>query len=129
MSAFGAELKRLREASGLSQSKLAERAGFDHSYVSRLETGARKPSREAVEQLAWRLDATDLERDRLRAAAGFLTVDPLSRLASEPEVSGVLRLLGDETVSIQYREDVRAVLRALVRLSDERLTPDQATYP
>ena len=38
---FGPVLKRFREARRVSQSKLAERAGFDHSYVSRLESGAR----------------------------------------------------------------------------------------
>ena len=49
---FGVTLKRFREARRVSQSKLAERAGFDHSYVSRLESSARTPTRDAVEQLA-----------------------------------------------------------------------------
>ena len=40
---FGSLLKTLRERHGVSQSKLAERADFDHSYVSRLESGARMP--------------------------------------------------------------------------------------
>ena len=32
---FGGLLKAMREARRISQSKLAERADFDHSYVSR----------------------------------------------------------------------------------------------
>lgn len=73
---FGSTLKQLREPRRISQSKLAERAGFDHSYVSRLESGARKPAREAVEQLADALEATLAERDQLLTSAGFAgTVD------------------------------------------------------
>ena len=49
---FGGLLKAMREARRISQSKLAERADFDHSYVSRLESGARMPTRDAVERLA-----------------------------------------------------------------------------
>ncbi|MFM8595041.1 MAG: helix-turn-helix domain-containing protein [Chloroflexota bacterium] len=49
---FGMQLKSLREARRVSQSKLAERAEFDHSYVSRLESGARMPTRDAVERLS-----------------------------------------------------------------------------
>lgn len=68
---FGAILKQLREPRRISQSKLALAAGFDHSYVSRLESGARKPAREAVDQLADALNATPAERDQLLTSAGF----------------------------------------------------------
>ena len=68
---FGAILKQLREPRRISQSKLALAAGFDHSYVSRLESGARKPAREAVEQLADALKVTPAERDQLLVSAGF----------------------------------------------------------
>jgi ribosome-binding protein aMBF1 (putative translation factor) len=36
---FGTLLKSLREKRGVSQSKLAEKAEFDHRHVSRLEAG------------------------------------------------------------------------------------------
>jgi transcriptional regulator with XRE-family HTH domain len=36
---FGWWLARLRNRRSLSQTQLAVRAGFDHSYVSRLESG------------------------------------------------------------------------------------------
>lgn len=39
---FGAHLRALRQARGMSQRELAERVGIDHTYLSKLETGARE---------------------------------------------------------------------------------------
>ena len=111
--AFGATLKRLREARSVSQSKLAERAGFDHSYVSRLESGARTPTREAVQQLSRALQLDRLEQDGLLAAAGFLPRDVSSLLSSEPEITEVLGLLQNSQVPEAYRDSMRQVLRLL----------------
>ena len=72
---FGVLLKGLREGRRVSQSKLAERAEFDHSYVSRLESGARMPTREAAGRLGRALDLGQGEEDALLAAAGFLPRD------------------------------------------------------
>lgn len=71
MSAFAPTLKAMREGRGLSQSKLAKRAEVSHSYVSRLESGERNPTREAVDRLAAALRLDDEERDDLMLAAGF----------------------------------------------------------
>lgn len=110
---FGTLLFRLRAAvpGQLSQSKLAEKAGFDHSYVSRLESGARMPTREAVDRLAEHLG--DGTHDQLLTAAGFLPVDVSSLLSSEPVVGDVLDLLQDEGVPTEYRENLRQVLELL----------------
>jgi transcriptional regulator with XRE-family HTH domain len=112
---FGNLLKSLREKAGVSQSKLAERAGFDHSYVSRLESGARMPTREAVDRLgeAMQLDASAL--DMLRAAAGFLPRDVSSLLSAEPALGQVLEMLQDESVPSEYRESMRSMLRVMVQ--------------
>lgn len=40
---FGRELRRLREQAGLTQVQLATRLGYNHTYVSKLESGARVP--------------------------------------------------------------------------------------
>jgi transcriptional regulator with XRE-family HTH domain len=74
---FGRRLKviRLGRRPLLSQSTLAERAGFDHSHVSRLESGARLPTREAVIEIAKALGCTDQERDTLLHAAGYSAAD------------------------------------------------------
>lgn len=43
MDRFGRELRRLRERAGLTQVQLAARLGYNHTYVSKLESGARAP--------------------------------------------------------------------------------------
>ncbi|WP_158102935.1 helix-turn-helix domain-containing protein [Lentzea kentuckyensis] len=40
---FGQELRRLREQAGLTQVQLAARLGYHHTYVSKIESGAREP--------------------------------------------------------------------------------------
>lgn len=114
-SEFGVLLKRCREARHVSQSKLAERASFDHSYVSRLESGARTPTRDAVDRLGEALNLNQVERDALLAAAGFLPRDVTSLLASEPVVGEVLDLLQDESVPMEARENFRQVLKLLAQ--------------
>ena len=63
---FGAYLKHVRMAKDISQSELSRRAGLDHSYVSRLESGNRDPSRDVVDDIA---DVLKLDRDTLRRIA------------------------------------------------------------
>jgi transcriptional regulator with XRE-family HTH domain len=110
---FGTRLKQLREEHRVSQSKLAERAGFDHSYVSRLESGARTPTREAVTQLGAALKLDGSAQDSLLAAAGFLPKEVSSLLSAEPEISEVLHLLHNEAVPTEVRDILRAQLRLL----------------
>jgi transcriptional regulator with XRE-family HTH domain len=110
---FGGLLKTMREGRRVSQSKLAERADFDHSYVSRLESGARMPTRDAVERLATALSLSQTEEDGLLAAAGFLPSDVSSLLSDEPVLGEVLDLLQNDAVPMEYRENIRQVLRLL----------------
>lgn len=110
---FGSTLKKFREARRVSQSKLAERAGFDHSYVSRLESGARTPTRDAVEQLARAMELEQVNRDELLASAGFLPGAVSSLLSGEPEITEVLGLLQNNQVPEAYRDSMRQVLRLL----------------
>lgn len=110
---FGKVLKGFRENRRVSQSKLAERAGFDHSYVSRLESGARTPTRDAVEQLSQALELDRIQQDELLAAAGFLPREVSSLLAGEPEITEVLGLLQNDEVPEAYRDSMRQVLRLL----------------
>lgn len=112
---FGTLLKSLREKRGVSQSKLAERAEFDHSYVSRLESGARMPTREAVDRLGEALALDQPQLDALLAAAGFLPRDVTSLLSSEPVIGEVLDLLQDETFPTEYRDNIRQVLQLIAQ--------------
>jgi transcriptional regulator with XRE-family HTH domain len=110
---FGSTLKRFRETRRVSQSKLAERAGFDHSYVSRLESGARTPTRDAVQQLSLALELEGVQHDELLASAGFLPREVSSLLSGEPEITEVLGLLQNAQMPEAYRDSMRQVLRLI----------------
>ena len=49
---LGANLKRLRNATGISQENFATDAGLTRTYVSDLERGARNPTIRVVDKLA-----------------------------------------------------------------------------
>lgn len=117
---FGRALKHIREARNLSQSKLAERANFDHSYVSRLESGARSPTRDAVEAIVAAMGLQSDDHDRLLAAAGFLPKDVTTLLEDEPQAAEIVHLLGNDQVPESIRNSVRSQLveiAYLVRLT------------
>ncbi|SDJ03580.1 Helix-turn-helix domain-containing protein [Lentzea albidocapillata subsp. violacea] len=61
---FGQELRRLREQAGLTQVQLAARLGYHHSYVSKIESGAREP----------RIAFADKADDLLAAGGSLLAV-------------------------------------------------------
>ncbi|MBV9322155.1 MAG: helix-turn-helix domain-containing protein [Chloroflexi bacterium] len=69
--AFGAALRSMRLAAGLSQGALAERAGLGEKAVGALERGDRASPRLAtLGLLADALGASQAERDRLAACRG-----------------------------------------------------------
>lgn len=53
---FARNLKAQREARGLSQEALADRAGLDRTYVSSCERGQRNATLSTIEKLAAALD-------------------------------------------------------------------------
>lgn len=89
---FGDLLQAERKHQRISQSKLADLAGFDHSFVSRLESGTRVPSRDAVMRLvaALRLPLEGNSAQALIRSAGFVTEDDGN--AIYPEYTVVTRL-------------------------------------
>ncbi len=60
-SRVGANVKRLREAKGLSQEELAFDAEMHRTYVSGIERGKRNPTVTVIERLALALGATSSE--------------------------------------------------------------------
>jgi predicted ATPase/DNA-binding CsgD family transcriptional regulator/DNA-binding XRE family transcriptional regulator len=67
---FGARLRRLREAAGLTQEALAERAGLSPNAIGALERGGRRhPHPGTVHALAQALGLSQEERAALLAAA------------------------------------------------------------
>ena len=66
--------KELRTRSGLSQARLSLKAGYDHSYVSRIESGSRRPTPEALEAfiVAMGIEGED-EAYKLMHSYGYVT--------------------------------------------------------
>jgi len=56
---FGRRLKALREARGVSQAALAERAGLTREYVNKLEAGKYDPTLGTLGRLAKALGVTE----------------------------------------------------------------------
>jgi transcriptional regulator with XRE-family HTH domain len=113
MSAFAAVLKTYRTACRTSMSQLAIEAGFDHSYISRLESGHRAPTREAVNRIATALGLDAPARDHLLASAGYLPKRTAHVFTGEPVLAELLDLLQDDTIPADSRANVRAMLRLL----------------
>ncbi len=112
---FAQVLAELRTMRGLSQSRLAHEAGFDHSYISRLEAGKREPSRDTVLALAEVLTLRPVELDRLLIAAGFRPTDDSSLFADEPALAEAVRLLRDPRLPEPLRANIREVITLLVK--------------
>lgn len=50
--AFGEELQKAREKSGLTQEKLGFESGYHRTYISQLERGQKSPTLKAVAKIA-----------------------------------------------------------------------------
>lgn len=57
---FGRRLKALRELRDFSQAELGDKLGKSAQYVSRIETGDRKPAMDQVKKMAAALDVSVL---------------------------------------------------------------------
>jgi transcriptional regulator with XRE-family HTH domain len=76
MTLFAEKLRHLREAAGLTQTQLAEKAGMHRQGIAKLERGEREPTWATVQALA---DALGVSCDVLRT-----TPPPASEAAREP---------------------------------------------
>jgi transcriptional regulator with XRE-family HTH domain len=72
MHPFGVLLRFYRAGQGLSQSELARKAGLNHSAISRLESGNRRPKRETIESLVKALKLGPEEAKELFEKAGYV---------------------------------------------------------
>jgi transcriptional regulator with XRE-family HTH domain len=104
----GTIIKELRESRSLSQSKLAERCDFDHSYISRLESGVRNPTRDALERISIHLGLVPKEDRRLMNAGGFLALSD----AEHDEFDDLRELLDNPLIRPDVRDAMRTILGA-----------------
>lgn len=76
-SALGRWLKGLREDCSLSLREVAQRAGVDHAYVYRLETGTKEaPSSGVIEKLIIALKPCTRDAEILRLLSELPNIDP-----------------------------------------------------
>ena len=114
---FRGLLKRHREARRWSQERLAAEAEMDHSLVSRLESGQRAPTREAIDKLGRGLQLRPEEKDRLLIAAGYFPEHAENAVVDEPAVRRLYLLLRDEDTPEPVRENLRNVLSGLADIA------------
>ena len=110
---FGAHLRRLREASGITQEELAERSGLSPDAVGALERGLRKrPYPHTVRSLAKALGLSEEERGSLLAAVPKRAVPRAPLVPSSVLPAPLTPLVGreretGEILSLLRRPEVR----------------------
>ena len=85
--------------------------------MSRLESGQRSPTREAIGKLARGLDLPAEQKDRLLIAAGFFPEQPENALADEPAVTRIYGILRDEQTPSRCATNIRALLDRLTEIA------------
>ncbi|MEU0129565.1 MULTISPECIES: helix-turn-helix transcriptional regulator [unclassified Streptomyces] len=124
---YGAELRRLREAAGLSQSELGERAFCSGTYISLFEAAERRPQVDISRTLDELLGSGEhLQRlchlaRTSKVAEYFADAAELERRATSICEYAPMLVPG----VLQTREYARAVTRATQRLASEEIVEGQ----
>lgn len=120
-SPFALRLKQYRDRRRWSQERLASEAAMAQSLVSRLESGQRRPTAEAIGKLAAGLGLTLDEWDGLRVLAGYMPLAPAHAIADEPDLVALYLLLTDDAIPPARRDGVRAAVAGLARAASALL--------
>lgn len=112
---FGASLRELRRAAGISQRELASRVDVDFSYISKLENDRLPPpSADTVVRIC---EALGVPPERLLSLTGKIPSDVQQTVSASPAAQGFLR----EAQRFGLTEDEWSRLsRHLHQLRDER---------
>lgn len=90
--AFGRRLRALRHAAKLSQEAVAYAACIDHTYLSKIETGAvDPPAEDTVTRLACAINGPAETFDELVILAGKVPADVRAIILAHPEACRLLR--------------------------------------
>jgi CheY-like chemotaxis protein/DNA-binding Xre family transcriptional regulator len=104
---FGVAVKRFRHQLGVSQEKLAERAGLHRTYVADVERGARNLSLSSIEKLARALEISIADL-LSRAGNPDATIAPVARESHD---------LVDILMVEDNRADVELTLHAFMKIN------------
>lgn len=120
---FGLLLGQFRKQKGITQVALARACGYDPSYVSRLERGARRPpDREMVIALCDALGLTDAESEQMLLTAGYApkSVPGLdaARLLRVPALERIEAILLDPELPDVAKRVIVHAIEDLARLVD-----------
>jgi transcriptional regulator with XRE-family HTH domain len=100
-------LRQAREAAGLSREALAQRVELDASYIYRIETGDRRPSRESTLLLAEALGVEGEKVSEWLLAAGYAPLPLLTMVRGAVRTRGGGRRPGAGTTSTAGRDTAR----------------------
>src|SRR5947207_14583626 len=115
---FGELLRQKRRVAGISQRRLAELAGLDFSYISKLENSRlAAPAAETVLKLAELLGCPPEE---LLSAAGKLPSDVGQNLTSSPAAVRFMREVSALGLTTDEWEKMRGMLLGLREEEDRR---------
>jgi transcriptional regulator with XRE-family HTH domain len=117
--AFGAAVRALRLADGLSLNGLARRAGVDPAYIHRIESRAAQrpplPRRAVVLAIAAALGVDARATDQLLALAGYAPAPLLVLGGWDQTLASVAEVLVDPTLASADKAEFREVVRLLAR--------------
>ena len=99
---FGAELKRRRNESGISQERLAELADLHRTYISAVESGKRNLTLESIQRLAQALGATVGSFFASVEGSGAESGDWELRVPNGPGQAGVIYLVEDDPKDVEF---------------------------
>lgn len=126
---FRALVKRHREARRWSQERLAAESEADHSLVSRLESGQRRPTRENAAKLAAGLELTAAQSETLLLAAGFVPTDlPVGGEGAALGVA-VWRAVTSAALPLATREQLAAIVGGALALAAADAPPAAPPAP
>ena len=123
---FGLFLRLAREEAGLSRDQLAKRVGLDVSHIFRIETGGRRPSRDAVLALAEALSLDENSTNRWLVAAGYAPIAAFGVVREAVRARGAVRTRGaipgrspwDASARVKRLESIGLTESTVTRLLD-----------
>lgn len=129
LTTFRTLLKQHREARRWSQERLAIEIGGNHSLVSLLESGQRRPTRASATRLAAGLGLTEAQTETLLLTAGY--VPHGLPAASEGATLGlaVWRALTSVSASPVERQQLALIVRCALGLAHRAGQPEPPPVP